>query len=768
MLQASRSPRGPSAVAGALSLALLPWIGPGVANATDFSRLNIGAPVLAAGASHALLIKPNGQVWSWGGNAYGQLGDGTNTDQRNVVQTQLAGVLQVAAGTDFSLAIDGNGMLWSWGRDDKGQLANGATSTDKTKYKVPTKVDTNGDWRAVAAGDTHGLGIKMDGKLYGWGANDQGQLCKAASATPEKTPVRLGTDDTWLAVAAGKGFSIALRSDGLLFGCGTNVNGEMNTGTAGGKKESVTQLGSTRWRAVAAGTSHVVAIKEDGTLYAWGLNDKRQAGGAADKTNVPKEAQISSNLWRAVSAGDKHSVAVKADGTMWGWGDNANKQLAKSDILGPRTPIPLDLNTVDGQIVAAGKGYTALIRATGVLQTVGLGPMLGIGTAVPDQSTPVNPTPVNGDGTFATYCKPGVIAAGTGFVLAIRSNGRLQSWGANNYGQLAKGNTKDVTANYSVAGVTTGGSMWLDIAAGEEHAAGIKADGSLWFWGAPIGGEFGNGMKSSTPQLTPVQSMAGTQFVKVVAHYAQTFAIAADGKMYAAGDNAESQLGIGVSNTSEPTFKAVVAPISGTWAGVAASAHTTYGMDSRGRIYGWGDGGGGRRGDGTENQVNAPVQIGTSTSWVAFSAGENYGVAIKANGQLFGWGVNNASQLGNSSLGAAVLTPKQLFTTRRFTHVSTDRFSTLVQASKGEVWGWGANDHGELGVDFPLQTETAPKLTAWFDTRELVGGSGYFVQTCAVGGMRMVAGYDGYGQMGLGFKDENFDTDVPLSITTGF
>ena len=91
--------------------------------------------------------------------------------------------------------------------------------------------------------------------------------------------------------------------------------------------------------------------------------------------------------------------------------------------------------------------------------------------------------------------------------------------------------------------------------------------------------------------------------------------------------------------------------------------------------------------------------------------------------------------------------------------------SVLVQASKGEVWGWGANRLGQLGVDFPLRTETVPKLTYYFNTRELSGGGAHFIQTCASGGMRLVTGSSSQGQTGLGIKDEDAATDVPISIS---
>jgi alpha-tubulin suppressor-like RCC1 family protein len=82
---------------------------------------------LSAGVTHACAVKSPGTLWCWGGNEYGQLGDGTTADRASPVQ-ELGGDTnwdQVSAGVDFTCARKSAGTLWCWGNNDKGQLGDG-------------------------------------------------------------------------------------------------------------------------------------------------------------------------------------------------------------------------------------------------------------------------------------------------------------------------------------------------------------------------------------------------------------------------------------------------------------------------------------------------------------------------------------------------------------------------------------------------------------------------------------------------------------------
>ncbi len=84
---------------------------------------------IAAGWNHSIAIKTDGSLWAWGDNNYGQLGDGTNTNQNQPTLIDAATNWQsITAGEGHSMAIKTDGTLWAWGRNYLGQLGDGANT----------------------------------------------------------------------------------------------------------------------------------------------------------------------------------------------------------------------------------------------------------------------------------------------------------------------------------------------------------------------------------------------------------------------------------------------------------------------------------------------------------------------------------------------------------------------------------------------------------------------------------------------------------------
>ena len=127
--------------------------------AVDISGVLSGKTItaIAADYNHSLALDSDGQFYSWGRDHSGQLGDGgaiNSTDfQASPVAVDTSDVLNgktitaIAAGSEFSLALDSDGQLYSWGRDDYGQLGDGGTNTNQAS---PVAVDTNPATSALA------------------------------------------------------------------------------------------------------------------------------------------------------------------------------------------------------------------------------------------------------------------------------------------------------------------------------------------------------------------------------------------------------------------------------------------------------------------------------------------------------------------------------------------------------------------------------------------------------------------------------------------
>ena len=149
-------------------------------------------------------------MWTWGDNAYGQLGDGSITDRSTPVQVAgLSGIVAVSASAHHSFALRSNGTVAVWGRNNLGQLGDGTT----TMRRTPVSVSNLTGVAFVGSGRDHGLAALTDGSVRTWGRNDTGQLGDGTT-TNRTVPVTVTGLTGVVDVHGGAEYSIALRVDG--------------------------------------------------------------------------------------------------------------------------------------------------------------------------------------------------------------------------------------------------------------------------------------------------------------------------------------------------------------------------------------------------------------------------------------------------------------------------------------------------------------------------------------------------------------------------
>jgi len=256
---------------------------------------------IGAGDAHSLAVKEAGTVWAWGNNSYGQLGDGTKTGSLTAVQvTGLSEVALVAAGENHSIALKQDKTVWAWGNNSYGQLGDGTWTLRTTPFQVVDPTDPSGKLTeviAVAAGGSFTLALKSDGTVRAWGYNLDGRLGDGTSGLGnwKNKPVKVvdPADPTGYltgikAIAAGDGFSMALKQDGTVRTWGYNGRGQLGDGTLVNQSKPVQVTGLSQVVALEGGYGHALAAKADGTVWAWGGNWAGQLGdGTTEQRTTP-------------------------------------------------------------------------------------------------------------------------------------------------------------------------------------------------------------------------------------------------------------------------------------------------------------------------------------------------------------------------------------------------------------------------------------------------------------------------------------------------
>ena len=349
--------------------------------------------------------------------------------------------------------------------------------------------------------------------LYTWGINDAGQLGRVPDASnPADEPVRMEHGGTgWVDSAAASGGSFALSSQGYLYSWGNAwTSAQMAQGAhpspGTGNILFPERVGNrSDWREVFARGNNMAAISTAGHLYTWGNNASNVLGrtGAA---NIPGRVSIERN-WAQFATGNSSSFAITTGGTLYSWGAGTGGVLGQGDTTARSVPTRIE------------NRYCSVA------------------------------------GLYPSPSDWKHVATNGSSVLAITTGGALYAWGNNVTGQLGIGETG---GNRHVPTRVGARNDWADIAKSSSSAAVISNAGNLYTFGSSAAGRLGNGGVPAGNVNTPAQIGSGTTWAAVMGSGNHFMAFTTGGALYAWGDNAHGQLGIGETggNRNVPTFVA--------------------------------------------------------------------------------------------------------------------------------------------------------------------------------------------------------------------
>ncbi|MEO8483511.1 MAG: hypothetical protein ABI634_14960 [Acidobacteriota bacterium] len=346
--------------------------------------------------------------------------------------------VDAAIGDHFYVVLRQDGSVMTWGYNNLGQLGNGRVGPTAGSepgrtlgFVVEGKaqpIDGLSDTVGVAAGSQHGLAVRRDGTVWGWGSNGSAQLALGRSnrgANP--LPVQIPGVSNARAVAAYGYASYALLHDGTVLGWGDAL---WRPGSRAVTSETPVKVpGLTNVVAIRAGLP-CLALLADGSVMAWGagvLGDGSPAQRDYASVVVPQPARVSGLAEvAAIATGASASGVVRRDGSVWVWGGNS---LGALGLGKPRT-------TAEGS----------------------------------DQLAPVKLPTIAGAKDLA-------LASGSTIVL---EDGTIRTWGDERLGATGRTGIERVATPTPVPGVTTVVRVWA-------HAysnLGLTRDGHVLAWGS--------------------------------------------------------------------------------------------------------------------------------------------------------------------------------------------------------------------------------------------------------------------------------------------
>lgn len=391
---------------------------------------------VSAGEHHTVALTRGGEVYAWGDNSLGQLGDGGTADSAVPAPVDTSGamngarIVQVDAGYSHTMALADDGRVFTWGYGFFGQLGDGARASSVDPVLVDTSgVPAGARISAIEAGPYTSTALDDSGVAYTWGNGLAGQLGTGTTAHATVPTAVVAAGSPIADIAAGYEHMVALTDDGRLLAWGGNDDGQLGTGGTArsllpAPVEAEGALAGVEIVDVAAGWSHSLALADDGRAYAWGANHHGQLGdGTTDTRTVPVAVgagTLDTVRLTGIAGGREHSLAVSAEGVPFAWGGNGFAQLGDDSTPNRSTPLPVDVPGGAIARISAGWEHSAALDVTGVPIVWGRGAEGQAGHGGVEETTPPVATVMPGLGlTVGGVAASGVSQVDAGTLRAV-------------------------------------------------------------------------------------------------------------------------------------------------------------------------------------------------------------------------------------------------------------------------------------------------------------------------------------------------------------
>ena len=317
------------------------------------------APHVAGGDGHSCAVVSTGAAYCWGENSSGELGFDNGGDLQLTARavTGARRFTRIGAGNGGSCALSTAGQIFCWGENGAGYLGDG--SPPSPARATPGPIASTLRFRDVSVSRAHRCAVTESDAVYCWGFNGAGQLGDGTTATAF-TPVLVSGLPAVSAVAAGESMTCALARDQSLWCWGRNNFGQLGDGTTINRTSPVRLPGTRRYTAVTTGIRMSCALDDVGAAWCWG---RGPVGDSSSTDRIVPTAVRTSQRFTHITSGSGHTCALALNGRAWCWGglgaigdgDNASRE-APVAVAGDRAYTA----------IAAGYDVTCAVAADGV------------------------------------------------------------------------------------------------------------------------------------------------------------------------------------------------------------------------------------------------------------------------------------------------------------------------------------------------------------------------------------------------------------------
>ena len=782
---------------------------------------------ITAGVSHGCALRDNGTVRCWGGNWFGQLGNGATVDSTIPVSvTGITNATQVAAGGYHACVLLSDGTVKCWGLNSDGQLGNGATSNSRTPLGVTGITNAI----QITAGAYHTCALLADQTLKCWGRNTSGQLGNGTKVR-SSTPVAVTGITTATQITAGGYHSCALLSGGAIKCWGGNYFGPLGTNdrSRGDTTTPAAVYGISNATQVVGGSLHSCALLADQTVQCWGYDmfgqtgemfsisdpylaydcktDPRGMGNQCDPiyfaprplAGITAAIQVAAGgnpdgYGAGVGQGEAHSCALLKGGAITCWGDNSAGQLGVTTLTDATQIVAGALSTcalrTGGTIACRGAlGYVEKLDPPAVTRSpstqftsksVSITVSANTGTTLKctlDNNQPTACTsPVQLTNLSEGQHTLGITQNPIGN--STESDPVTTTWTVDTVAPLAPVvTTKPSSPSYvRTATFAFTGEADARYACSIDAGAYASCTGPVSFTNLSEGShsfrvkqtdQAGNTSEAAT-------SSWDIDLRQVAVGDLHSCALLTGGSVKCWGRNSEGQLGAG-SSTPDSNAPVAVAGLTSATQIAGGGSHSCALLGDQ-TIRCWGANGDGRLGDGTTFLRTTPVAVTGVSTAIQIVAGRGHSCALLLGGTVTCWGWNIFGQLGNGST-ANSSNPVSVSGIADAIQITTEASSlhTCALLKDGAVRCWGRNVSGQLGssttcsgsgFQMSCTDQNMPVAVTGITNATQITVSGD--HTCALLADATVKcwGSNGYGELGDPTRVTNSSTPVAVTGIT--